>query len=54
MSKKRSASLFLLNFDELSSMKFSNNLLNLFWPSEFPAAMGCTVSGGKNYFFFLF
>lgn len=41
--RQRSASSLLMNFDELSSIKFSNNLLNLFWPAEFTVAMGSTV-----------
>lgn len=54
---QRSASLLLVNLDELFSIKFSNNLLNLFWPSQFPVAMGSTVyrcEGGNSIFFFCF
>lgn len=51
---QRSASLLLMSFDELSSIKFSNNLLNMFWPSQFPVAMGSAAygcEGGKSIFF---
>lgn len=44
----------ILASNELSSIKFSNNLLNLFWPSQFPVAMGSAAyscEGGKSFFF---
>lgn len=44
----------LTNFLPFSNGKFSNNFLNLFWPSQFPVALGSTVygcEGGKSIFF---